>query len=121
MMIIKNKIKRVKEYEDPVLVNKQTIFVGNVPVDATQKDLKNLFSEYGKIKSVRLRNIIPLDPKKSKRVSFIRKQFHPLQKSLTAFIRFDDETQAQCAIALNGQLFKNHHLRVNMAQDKKTK
>ncbi|CAF0952938.1 unnamed protein product [Didymodactylos carnosus] len=108
-----------KPHEDPMIANKRTIFVGNVPISCNQKDLKKLFSSYGKIESVRLRNIVPSEPKISKRVSFIRKQFHPSQKSLTAFIRFSHDIEAQQATELNGQLFKTHHLRVDLASDKK--
>ncbi|KAI1284844.1 RNA-binding protein 34 [Halotydeus destructor] len=39
--------------------NARTIFVGNLPTSASQKDLMKLFSEYGKIESVRLRNVVP--------------------------------------------------------------
>ncbi|UJR30382.1 hypothetical protein I4U23_017917 [Adineta vaga] len=106
-----------REYEDPSIVNAQTVFVGNVPSGCTQKELKKLFSEYGTIQSIRLRNIIPLNAKQGKRLAFIKKEFHPLQKTITAFVRFADELEATNATSLNGYLYKEHHLRVDMAQD----
>jgi len=113
----KKKIKLEREYEDPSIVNAQTVFVGNVPSGCTQKELKQLFSEFGRIETVRLRNLIPLNPKRGKRLAFIKKELHPLQKTITAFIRFADETQARSATCLNGHIYKEHHLRVDMAHE----
>ncbi|CAF4331342.1 unnamed protein product, partial [Rotaria sp. Silwood2] len=90
-------IKQEREYEDPLIVNAQTIFVGNVPTGCTQKELKKLFSQFGTVKSIRLRNLIPLNPKRGKRLAFIKKEFHPLQKTVNAFVRFTDETEARNA------------------------
>ncbi|CAF2138429.1 unnamed protein product [Rotaria magnacalcarata] len=113
----KRKIIEEREYEDPSVVNAQTVFVGNVPIGCTQKELRTLFSQYGTVKSVRLRNLIPLNPKQGKRLAFIKKEFHPLQKTITAYIRFTDETEAEDATSLNGHLYKEHHLRVDVAHD----
>ncbi|CAF1524904.1 unnamed protein product [Adineta steineri] len=113
----KEKAKLEREYEDPSIANARTIFVGNVPSACTQKELRALFSQFGTIESVRLRNIIPLNAKRGKRLAFIKKEFHPLQRTITAFIRFSDEIEAEEATALNGYLYKEHHLRVDMAQD----
>ncbi|CAF3696295.1 unnamed protein product [Rotaria sordida] len=110
----KKKIKREHEYEDLSIVNDQTVFVGNVPIGCTQKELKKLFSQFGTVKSVRLRNLIPLNPKRGKRLAFIKKEFHPLQKTINAFVRFTDETEAKDATSLNGHLYKEHHLRVDV-------
>ncbi|CAF2962608.1 unnamed protein product [Rotaria sp. Silwood2] len=110
-------IKQEREYEDPSIVNAQTIFVGNVPTGCTQKELKKLFSQFGTVKSIRLRNLIPLNPKRGKRLAFIKKEFHPLQKTVNAFVRFTDETEARNATNLNGHLYKEHHLRVNVAHE----
>ncbi|CAF4101722.1 unnamed protein product [Rotaria magnacalcarata] len=96
----KRKIIEEREYEDPSVVNAQTVFVGNVPIGCTQKELRTLFSQYGTVKSVRLRNLIPLNPKQGKRLAFIKKEFHPLQKTITAYIRFTDETEAEDATSL---------------------
>jgi len=81
----KKKIKLEREYEDPSIVNAQTVFVGNVPSGCTQKELKKLFSEFGIIDTVRLRNLIPLNPKRGKRLAFIKKELHPLQKNHHCF------------------------------------
>jgi len=86
-------------------------------VDVRKKELKQLFSEFGTIETVRLRNLIPLNPKRGKRLAFIKKEFHPLQKTITAFVRFTDETEAKNATSLNGYLYKEHHLRVDMAHE----
>lgn len=106
-----------REIEDPEVVNAETVFVGNVPTTCTQKELKKLFSQFGTVKSVRLRNLIPLNPKRGKRLAFIKKELHPLQKSITAYVRFDNEDNAHSATSLNGHVYKDHHLRVDLTQD----
>jgi nucleolar protein 12 len=111
------KIKLEREYKDPSIDNAQTVFVGNVPSGCTQKELKKLFSEFGTIETIRLRNLIPLNPKQGKRLAFIKKEFHPLQKTITAFVRFTNQTEAENATRLNGFLYKEHHLRVDMAHE----
>ncbi|CAF1080777.1 unnamed protein product [Adineta ricciae] len=113
----KKKARIERKYEDPSIANAQTVFVGNVPSGCTQKELKRLFSKYGTVDSIRLRNIVPLNPKRGNRLAFIKKEFHPLQKTITAFVRFADESQAKKATSLNGELYKEHHLRVDMAQN----
>ena len=63
-----------EEGEDPSLINAQTVFVGNVPSGCTQKvdvlslpslltflsfqELKKLFTDFGTVQSVRLRNLV---------------------------------------------------------------
>jgi len=81
----KKKIKLEREYEDPSIVNAQTVFVGNVPSGCTQKELKQLFSEFGRIETVRLRNLIPLNPKRGKRLAFIKKRTSSLTKNHHCF------------------------------------
>ncbi|CAF3526289.1 unnamed protein product [Rotaria sp. Silwood1] len=115
--IQKKTTKQEREYEDSSIVNAQTVFVGNVPIGCSQKELKKLFSQFGTVKSIRLRNLIPLNPKRGKRLAFIKKEFHPLQKTINAYVRFTDETEAKNATSLNGHLYKEHHLRVDVAHE----
>ncbi|CAF5129491.1 unnamed protein product, partial [Rotaria sp. Silwood1] len=68
--IQKKTTKQEREYEDSSIVNAQTVFVGNVPIGCSQKELKKLFSQFGTVKSIRLRNLIPLNRKRGKRLAF---------------------------------------------------
>jgi len=109
--------KITAEREDPAIANASTVFVGNVPVNCSSKKLKKLFSQFGTVQSVRLRNLVPLHTKRGKRLAFIKKELHPLQKTVTAFVCFSDPMEAQSATSLNGCIYKEHHLRVDMAHD----
>ena len=48
--------------------NQRTVFVGNLPIQIKMKQVRRLFSEYGRIESVRFRNVAVSDPKLSKKV-----------------------------------------------------
>lgn len=76
------------------------LFVGNLPYDVTEAELKTLFTEGGAAPSVR----IPIDRDTGKPRGF-------------AFVEFADRGQADEAIRrLNGQLFKGRPLSVNEAR-----
>ncbi|CCG83297.1 Nucleolar protein [Taphrina deformans PYCC 5710] len=97
---------------------KATVFVGNLPTSVISshtdyKALKALFSEYGKVRSIRFRSIAfsELLPRK---VAFVQGKFHPERDTLNAYVVFADATHARSSIALNGHLFLNRkHIRVD--------
>ena len=118
---LKNKRKRevVLENEDVIKEhNTRTIFVGNVPHDITGKKLRKLFDRYGGVESVRLRCPPRADPRVPKKVAVIKRDFHPERSSMHAFIRFVDAESAHKALVLNGTVFQDHHIRVDMASRK---
>lgn len=48
----------------------RTVFVGNLPVSSTSKQLKKLFGAYGKVESVRLRSVpVKLDVKMTRKLA----------------------------------------------------
>jgi len=47
-----------------------------------------------------------------------KKNFIHYKKTITAFVRFSNEEEAQNATSLNGHVYKEHHLRVDIAHDK---
>lgn len=80
------------------------LFVGNLPYDATEDEIKEHFSSVGNISYV----FVPVDRETGKKRGF-------------AFVEFADEMQAQEAIRqFNNQPFKGRPLAVNEARAKDT-
>jgi RNA recognition motif-containing protein len=78
------------------------LFVGNLPYDATEDEIRQYFSTVGNLSYVS----IPLDRETGKKRGF-------------AFVEFADEQQAQAAIRqFNNQPFKGRPLAVNEARAK---
>jgi RNA recognition motif-containing protein len=80
-----------------------TIYVGNLSFQATEKDLKEVFTEYGAVKSVKL----PTDRDTGRMRGF-------------AFVEMEDERQEEEAIsALNGAEWMDRQLKVNKARPRR--
>jgi len=76
--------------------NMKTIYVGNINYQATEEDLKNVFSEYGEVTSVKIIN--DRETGRSKGFGFV-------------------EMESEKAIEeLDGQEFQGRRLRVNEAR-----
>src|SRR5262245_66659354 len=76
------------------------LFVGNLPYDATEDDIRAHFSTAGSVLNV----FVPLDRETGRKRGF-------------AFVEFNDNAQAQEAIRLfNSQPFKGRPLAVNEAR-----
>jgi RNA recognition motif-containing protein len=76
------------------------IFVGNIPFDATEEELRTLFKELGKIKQV----LIPKDRETGKSRGF-------------AFVEFEDSSQMMEAIErFNNATFKERKITVSEAK-----
>ncbi|KAI1284845.1 RNA-binding protein 34 [Halotydeus destructor] len=100
--------------------NARTIFVGNLPTSASQKDLMKLFSEYGKIESVRLRNVVPSKLKISKKIAAQSKKFiHEKSNGINAYVVFKERDSAINALAKNSTKFEDRTLRVDGATHNK--
>lgn len=112
------KTKRPKKLSPET--EKRTIFVGNLNNDCKKEELVKLFKSYGKIETVRFRNVVPEDISKPKKYAYITKQQHPNKTSINGFIRFKDEESAiNAAKEVNGMEYKSHHLRVDVATKSK--
>lgn len=99
---------------------KRTIFVGNLNCDCKKEELVKIFKPYGKIETVRFRNIVPEDITKPKKYAYITKQQHPNKKSINGFVRFKEEESANnAAREVNGMEYKDRHLRVDVANKSK--
>lgn len=105
-----------KEEEKKLAYNhadeKRTVFCGNIPNETgvNQTTVKNLFAQYGKIKTVRMRS-------ETGNVLFSKKNKKSCS-SFNAYIVFENIEDAKKSIQLNGCKLKESHLRVNMANDK---
>jgi len=81
------------------------LFVGNLPYDATEDDIRAHFSTAGNVLNV----FVPLDRETGRKRGF-------------AFVEFNDLAQAQEAIRLfNNQSFKGRPLAVNEARAKESR
>src|SRR5436190_22039348 len=81
------------------------LFVGNLPYDATEDDIRAHFSSAGNVLNV----FVPLDRETGRKRGF-------------AFVEFNDNAAAQEAIRLfNNQSFKGRPLAVNEARAKEAR
>ncbi|XP_011204476.2 uncharacterized protein LOC105227023 [Bactrocera dorsalis] len=87
-----------------------TIFVGNLPVNTKRAQLVRLFKDYGPVNGVRFRTA-------NGKVLFKHKH-RKEAGSLSAWILLKDEETVTRALALNGTVFKNNHLRVTRGNEK---
>jgi len=121
--------KKEEEEEEPIKPRKKrkvkdepeklerTLFVGNLDKNVTEKanlkKLKALFKKYGTIESIRFRSVA-FSKNLPKKIAFITKEFHPERDCLNAYIVFEKKESAQKAIELNGTLFNEKHMRVDL-------
>ncbi|NXF37325.1 RBM34 protein, partial [Nyctibius bracteatus] len=98
------------------MVNRRTVFVGNLPVNCTVQALKSLFKEYGQIKSIRFRSLVPAEDTVSKKLAAIKHKVHPNAKFINAYVVFKEECDAIKALNKNGiEIASGFHIRVDIA------
>ena len=120
-----DKKPRSKKGENPVKPKnpeheQRTVFVGNLPLKTQRRQLRNFFMKFGQVESVRLRSAPRLDAKKPIRMAVITHRFSEDRSSFNGYVRFVSEADAQKAAAeANGQVFKEHRLRVNLSLEDK--
>ncbi|KAJ1364366.1 hypothetical protein KIN20_024452 [Parelaphostrongylus tenuis] len=110
--------KRARESLMSLEEKKRTIFVGNAPLTMNEKSCKKLFSQYGKIESVRMRCIFPSKETVAKRIAHLSKSFHKKQTSVIFYVKFKDEESVQKALAYNGTILDRHRIRVDTCTSK---
>lgn len=79
----------------------KSIYVGNLPFNATEEDVKTLFSQYGTVHSIKL--ITDRDTGRPRGFGFVE---------------MDAENMATAIEQINGQEFHGRTLRVNEAQER---
>ncbi|KAI8055132.1 hypothetical protein BDF22DRAFT_741727 [Syncephalis plumigaleata] len=113
----KDKVQHASRDDDPTRLAR-TVFVGNLPTAVLNKTeyrtFKKYFAEYGKVESIRFRSIAFSRPL-ARRIAFVSKQLHKERDTLNAYVVFDNETSATAALAANGAVLLDHHLRVDRA------
>ncbi|NXJ59419.1 RBM34 protein, partial [Rostratula benghalensis] len=109
------KQQRNKQVADET-VDRRTVFVGNLPVSCTVQALRSLFKEYGQIKSIRFRSLVPAEETLSKKLAAIKHKLHPNAKFINAYVVFKNECDAIKALNENGTEFASgFHIRVDIA------
>ncbi|KAI7875173.1 RNA-binding domain-containing protein [Lichtheimia hyalospora FSU 10163] len=103
--------------------NERTIFIGNVPVACCEeksksKALKRTFATYGAIESMRFRSTA-FSETLPRKAAFITKKFHDQRSVTNAYIVYKSKESADKALAMNGQVFMEKHLRVDNAANPK--
>mgnify|MGYP004001594029 CR=1 FL=1 len=81
-------------------MKKDKVYVGNLPYNTTEDELKDFFGQYGQIKSV---NIIV--------------DHHSGRSKGFGFISFASDEEGEAALAANSQDFNGRQLNVNTAKD----
>ena len=104
--------RRKRHVEDPR--KERTVFVGNLPPTITRRRLKQLFSQHGKIESVRLRSIVVEKGRLPVRVAK-RKQEQISSSTINSYVVYAEEESARKALELNGASVGDRHIRVDMA------
>lgn len=111
----KDKIRKIG-YEEGR--DRCTVFVGNLPNTVTKKEIIKYFKKFGSVVNTRLRCAAVSDPRIPKKVSVIKKDFHKDRSNIHAYIRFNNEISASRALEANGDVFEDHHLRVDLVTQK---
>ncbi|XP_028396068.1 RNA-binding protein 34-like [Dendronephthya gigantea] len=91
----------------------RTIFVGNLPLSISRKDLKTFFKKYGDVESSRLRSVAVPDLKTSKKVAAIRKTFNPNRNNVNGYVVFKDKKSVEESLSSNGKIIDGLHIRVD--------
>ncbi|MSQ29812.1 MAG: RNA-binding protein [Dehalococcoidia bacterium] len=82
----------------------QRIYVGNLPFSATEKEVSDLFAQYGEVVS----RSLPKDPKTGRPRGF-------------GFVEMEDEDAKKAIAALDGQPLDGRALRVDEAQPREAR
>ncbi|RWS23559.1 RNA-binding protein 34-like isoform X1 [Leptotrombidium deliense] len=94
--------KRKKGKKDDPSKEARTIFIGNVPISVTTKELKKKFQQFGKIESIRFRGVIPSKPTIAPKVAAIKKGelSDKHRNSSIAYIVFKEEAECNKALSM---------------------
>lgn len=112
-----NTLQKLKDQQ------KNTLFVGNVPLKLKQKhalvsEFKTIFKVLGEIESIRFRSIA-LEKPINRKIAVLSKMYHPNRDSMNAYIVYKQSVPESYS-SLNGILFHEHHLKVDRVDDANT-
>ncbi|EFA77185.1 hypothetical protein PPL_12393 [Heterostelium album PN500] len=115
--IRKKKDLEIRESEDPM-----TIFISNIDLKTTKNELKAFFGRFGTIKTARFRSLPVSKEGANRKATYINKEFHEKRETCNAYVVYSKEEEAQkAADETNGTLFKERHIRVDLASNKHNK
>jgi len=97
----------------------KTVFVGNLPVDITQKVLKRLFASCGAIETLRLRSAIPGKLHMPKKAAVIKRELSKNQDTIIAYVKFQEGKSVKGALKLNGNVLDGRHIQVDSCASSK--
>jgi len=81
---------------------RRTVFVGNLPVSTTRKELSKLFGPYGRVESARLRSVpVSLDKKMPRRVAIATGKVDGGRGGAHGYVVFKEAAGAAAALAAN--------------------
>lgn len=104
----------------------RTLFVGNVPLTATQKDIKKLFKPFGEVETVRIRGVTPENPRLPKKVALLTGRLAKFADSHHAYVVLKEDQDFKTVMKratrqLNMSMYMDHHIRVMPAGSQKRK
>jgi nucleolar protein 12 len=93
----------------------RTVFVGNIPLDASQKKVKKFFMQCGKVEKVWFRSVpVAEDSKKPQKAKIIAGEYGMTKDSKNAYVLFTSKDDAlKAKHELNQKLFIEKHIRVD--------
>lgn len=99
---------------------KRTVFVGNISLEAKAVHLRRLFKPYGRIETVRIRNIIPESPNVPKKVALLAQRMSQYADSFSAFVVFAETENVENVVSractdLHFKELLGKHIRVTPA------
>lgn len=105
---------------------RRTLFVGNINQKATSKDLMKLFSSHGSVESIRIRGVVPVNPKIPKRVAFLTRRLNEFVDAFTAYVVFKDAPDIEESVTkikqkLHLTVFMDKHIRVMPADSSQSR
>ena len=110
--------------EEQAQRNACTVFVGNVPFTgnaaADRKAIINHFRVHGAVETVFIRSAAKSDPALPMKAAVIKGALdRTVRNSYNAYVVFKDEASVAKAVAANGELWQDHHLRIAPAGGKR--
>uniref|UniRef100_A0A0N4ZRG5 RNA-binding protein 34 n=1 Tax=Parastrongyloides trichosuri TaxID=131310 RepID=A0A0N4ZRG5_PARTI len=113
---ILKKIETVKQRDEEC---PRTLFIGNAPLTATRDRIRNIFNHYGKVESVRIRNVHPENEKMSRRAAAQTRKYSEEQKNLNFYVKYEKEESVAAAIAAGKKEMDGNRLIITAADDNK--
>jgi len=107
-----SELKEISQ-EEKDLIDKRTVFVGNLPIGLKRKQLSKLFCDFGKITSLRFRSVAVSDLKLGKKVCLKANKVNENATTKNAYIIFDNEESVNKALVKNNENVIDFHIRVD--------